>query len=644
MITFKKALSMITVLAMIMLFTVNYSYATEVSFTYSAEAQKLNDLGLYKGVSEVSFVPDLGSTLNRETGVVMLLRIFGLENDASAITDADATLAKFSDAASISSWAKNAVAYAVKNSLVVGYPDGTFGPKASLNGKSYATMILRQLGFTPDYNNAPAELADKGGLTTDEARKFASKELIKDDLVGISFGVLSATDKDGKKVIENLVENKIVDGTIILDSGAIAPEVQQQPTESIVNVSNHSNHNNNNSNLEPSYTVTGLSNHAGGDTIILEFSVPIDTTTLNQELLRLGSTVFIDYIDEDSQVNPIHMFSLNNASAAWTNSDKTFTIALNESTDNAYINSEKYVGITLEGVESKVGAEVPAEQVISEEITTGENESPSLVSWTLDMNSGILTMTFDELINADSFDISGITIKNELEPTESVVLSDSTCTNSNFVSTLSVTLSDNDKGWILSQETLAETEGTSFIELSADALRDVAGNSINHLTDSTGLLTFFQPELPSLDINSTLMNGGQYESQIEDNDQIMLQFTKIMDAEAIGTDFDILVTDGIGTANSSVITIAKDGTEDILATIVATNQQYSNDGNIEFNSSFGEWSMLNTRLTIYLVGLAGGSVATEISPDTLEFTLGPLAVDINGNAGTNATTGAEGSF
>ncbi|MBU7007212.1 hypothetical protein [Phosphitispora fastidiosa] len=48
---------------------------------YGSEAQTLNDLGLYNGVSTTTFDPDLGSALNRETGVVMLLRIFGLEAD-----------------------------------------------------------------------------------------------------------------------------------------------------------------------------------------------------------------------------------------------------------------------------------------------------------------------------------------------------------------------------------------------------------------------------------------------------------------------------------------------------------------------------------------------------------------------------------
>lgn len=189
------------------------SYAADPFYTYSAEAQALNDLGLYKGVSVTSFDPDLGSALDRQTGVVMLLRMFALEQEALAMTDVEVNtvLSHFSDAASIASWAKKQAAYAVQNDLVKGISATEFGPTANLNGKMYCTLILRQLGHTPNYDNASAELETVGGLTASEAIKFNDKPLIKDDLVGISYGALSANDSDGVTVIEKLVESGAVD-------------------------------------------------------------------------------------------------------------------------------------------------------------------------------------------------------------------------------------------------------------------------------------------------------------------------------------------------------------------------------------------------------------------------------------------------
>ncbi len=87
-------------------------------------------------------------------------------------------------------------------------------------------MILRQLGYKIDdgaaYDSAPAELADRGGLTASEAVKFTGKtSLIKDDLVGISFGSLKAKDSEGKSLISKLIDNKVVTAQSAEQSGLI---------------------------------------------------------------------------------------------------------------------------------------------------------------------------------------------------------------------------------------------------------------------------------------------------------------------------------------------------------------------------------------------------------------------------------------
>ncbi|MDD3269450.1 MAG: S-layer homology domain-containing protein [Syntrophomonadaceae bacterium] len=205
------------------------------SFYNEAQAAALNHLGLYNGISNTSFNPDLGASLNRETGVVMLLRLLGLQDDALAMTDAQANtiLLKFTDAARISSWAKKSVAYAVQNGLVFGFPDGTFAPQANLVGEAYCSLILRQLGYTPNYDTAAAELANAGGLTSAQAMRFSNKALIKDDLVGISYGVLSAKDTRGESVLVKLVANKVVDAGAVADTALMVTEVARVAAEAV---------------------------------------------------------------------------------------------------------------------------------------------------------------------------------------------------------------------------------------------------------------------------------------------------------------------------------------------------------------------------------------------------------------------------
>lgn len=189
----------------------NTALADTNSYQYAAQAQILNDLGLYNGISTTSFEPDLGSALNREAGIVMLLRLFGLEAEVANMSDADEILSRFSDAGKISDWAKKSIAYAIQIGLVKGLPDGSIGPRLPMNGKSYSTLLLRQLGYNPDYDEAPAQLADKGGITAAQASLYANKDLIRDDMVGISYGCLRVNDTTGRSVLENLVDQGAVE-------------------------------------------------------------------------------------------------------------------------------------------------------------------------------------------------------------------------------------------------------------------------------------------------------------------------------------------------------------------------------------------------------------------------------------------------
>ena len=109
------------------------------SFQFEQQAQELHDMGLYNGIDPGGFQPDLGSSLDRQTGVVMLLRLFGLEGEAEQMSEQDlnSILAPFPDAGEISTWARRQVAYAKLHNLVNGLPDGNFGPGDVLNGRDY---------------------------------------------------------------------------------------------------------------------------------------------------------------------------------------------------------------------------------------------------------------------------------------------------------------------------------------------------------------------------------------------------------------------------------------------------------------------------------------------------------------------------
>lgn len=209
------------------------------SYTYTSQAQALYDLGLYKGSSPTTFEPDLGSALDRQQGVVMLIRLLGKESAALALSssEVESTLIIFSDAKDIASWAKKHIAYAVLYKYVAGLPNGTFAPNNPLSGKEFCTMLLRALGYTVDaaaYAGACYQLSNIGAITFAEAAKFNEKELIRDDMVGIAYGVLKAEYKTtGKTVIETMVEQKIVTEAKAISAGVYNQKLEKDARAAI---------------------------------------------------------------------------------------------------------------------------------------------------------------------------------------------------------------------------------------------------------------------------------------------------------------------------------------------------------------------------------------------------------------------------
>ena len=100
-------------------------YKDAVVWAYNAK--------VVNGVTDTTFVP--GANITREQMVAMLYRYSGETGaaDLSKITDADA----------ISDYAKPAVAWAVANGVVNGFPDGTFQPKGNATREQMAAIMAR---------------------------------------------------------------------------------------------------------------------------------------------------------------------------------------------------------------------------------------------------------------------------------------------------------------------------------------------------------------------------------------------------------------------------------------------------------------------------------------------------------------------
>jgi len=91
--------------------------------------------GIIQGYDDATFGPD--DLITREQMAVMIYRAaqFGIATDEIA----------FEDAASISSWAEEAVALMAEEGIITGYPDNTFKPQANATRAEAVTVIVRAL-------------------------------------------------------------------------------------------------------------------------------------------------------------------------------------------------------------------------------------------------------------------------------------------------------------------------------------------------------------------------------------------------------------------------------------------------------------------------------------------------------------------
>ena len=177
-------------------------------------ADKLASLGLFQGTNQGY---QLDNIPNRIQGLVMLIRLLGLEDEALAY-DEDSP---FTDL----TWGENYVAYAYDNGLTQGTGKTTFSPNTALNAKSYVTFLLRALGYDDaagdfSWNTVLSFAASQGILLTAEAaEKLESVTINRGDMVDLSYAALTCKVKDGS---QTLAERLVADGVFTQAAGETA--------------------------------------------------------------------------------------------------------------------------------------------------------------------------------------------------------------------------------------------------------------------------------------------------------------------------------------------------------------------------------------------------------------------------------------
>lgn len=202
----KKVLLLIAGILFYFSFT---SHAFAASDEATAAANRLNSLGLFKGVGTDSNgkpIYNLDSYPTRQEAITMLVRLIGKENEALTGT----WQIPFTD---VSSWAAPYVGYAYTQGLTKGKDATNFGGSSKVTAEQYTTFVLRALGYESGADfvwDNPWALSDSLNVTR---KKYISGEnggFLRGDIAILSANALGVKRKGSENSLLESIQKKSV--------------------------------------------------------------------------------------------------------------------------------------------------------------------------------------------------------------------------------------------------------------------------------------------------------------------------------------------------------------------------------------------------------------------------------------------------
>ena len=172
------------------------------SIKYESYAQKLSEIGVFKGTGN-GF--DLDREPTRLEGLIMLIRLLGSEDKVNNIKEYNL---KFDD---VPEWGKKYVQYAYENGLTSGISESKFGSNSPIDSKSYLTFLLRALGYNDKNGDFSWSLANKFARSIDllDDNMYIELNFVKfhrNYVAKLSYDALNTKIKNGNsKLIEKLI-------------------------------------------------------------------------------------------------------------------------------------------------------------------------------------------------------------------------------------------------------------------------------------------------------------------------------------------------------------------------------------------------------------------------------------------------------
>ena len=176
---------------------------------YQSAAEDLSAIGMFRGTVNGGF--ELDRAPKRSEAAIMLVRLYGAEEEAAAAYQSGEISHPFKDVGPIAS---PYVAWLYTKGITKGATATTFNSNAACTDKNYVVFLLRALGYEDgkDFQYADSlTFAEKLGFYQAD---YFEGPFLRDDLAAITLQAL-ATDKKGGEtyLLKSLIDSSAVDAT-----------------------------------------------------------------------------------------------------------------------------------------------------------------------------------------------------------------------------------------------------------------------------------------------------------------------------------------------------------------------------------------------------------------------------------------------
>ena len=326
--------------------------------------------------------------------------------------------------------------------------------------------------------------------------------------------------------------------------------------------------------------------------IILTFSETVDILTLQPDQVSVQSaagatdsytlTGYADLIPPDADFR--FAIQLNEDDA---NNIKTNT-GLGTEVTNTYLT---ITGNTIDDMNSNDVLAITNGRSLQAQSVVLDQTVPILRSFSLDMNLGMLGLTFDETVNADTFNVSALTLVNRAFRSQvQYTLMDGVSSSVNSP-IIEVTLSKSDVDNIKAISSLATGDSDTFITATPYTVEDMNENRLSAIaSDSAQQVAVYITDMTRPQLDSFSLNMS--------SEQLVLLFTETVRASSLDPT-QITIQSQVSTSIAGVRSISLTGgvstQEDGTSVVLQLSEEDANNLKLYDNIAT---STANTFLTI----------------------------------------------